>query len=257
MGSSELRTICELFLRAIENHPKPDAFLVKSQGQYRGVSSAEALRQVATFAAALERQGVARGDRVAILSENRPEWALTDFALLGLGAIGVPIYPTLLEPDVEYILRDSGSIGVILSTRTQLRKVVSIRPRLPRLKFVLEMDRAEQTVEGVRGWHEVLDEELARGTAAIDDFRQRAAEVEPQQTATLLYTSGTTGEPKGVTLTHSNIVSNVQACQTLFDLGPGDVEFISMAMALMVKSRRNKSSLNSPFETTGSTAGAG
>ncbi len=225
MGSSEFRTICELFLGAIENRPKPDAFLVKSQGQYRGVSSAEALRQVAALAAALERRGVARGDRVAILSENRLEWALTDFALLGLGAIDVPIYPTLLEPDVEHILRDSGSIGVILSTRTQLRKVVSIRPRLPQLKFVLEMDRAEQSAEGVRGWHEVVDEELARGAAAIDYFRQRAAEVEPHQTATLLYTSGTTGEPKGVVLTHSNIVSNVQACRTLFDFGSGDVSF--------------------------------
>src|SRR5574337_742724 len=122
MGSSEFRTICELFLRAVENHPKPDAFLVKSQGQYRGVSSAEALRQAAALAAAFERRGVARGDRVAIISENRLEWALTDFALLGLGAIGVPIYPTLLEPDVEFILRDSGSKGVVVSSRTQVRK---------------------------------------------------------------------------------------------------------------------------------------
>lgn len=225
MGSSEFRTICELFLGAIENRPKPDAYLVKSQGQYRGVSSAEALRQVAALAAVLERRGVARGDRVAILSENRLEWGLTDFALLGLGAIGVPIYPTLLEPDVEYILRDSGSIGVILSTRTQLKKIVSIRPRLPELKFVLVMDQLEPPVKGFESWHGVVMAESARAGATVDSFRRKASETSPDQTATLLYTSGTTGEPKGVVLTHANIVSNVQACRTLFDFGPGDVSF--------------------------------
>ncbi|MFB3920263.1 MAG: long-chain fatty acid--CoA ligase [Terriglobia bacterium] len=225
MGSNEFRTICELFLGTIDGRPKADAFLIKSQRQYRSVSSAEALRQVAALAAALDRQGVAPGDRVAIISENRLEWALTDFALLGLGAIGVPIYPTLLEPDVEFILRDSGSVGVVLSTRAQLRKVVSIRPRLPQLGFVLGMDRLEESIRGARGWHEVVEEEAAQGISSIESFRQKAAKVEAQQIATLLYTSGTTGEPKGVVLTHANIVSNVQACRALFDFGPGDVGF--------------------------------
>jgi long-chain acyl-CoA synthetase len=225
MGSNEFTTLNELFLRAVESHPRPDAFLVKSEGQYRGVSSQDALRQVAALAAVLARQGVGRGDHVAILAENRLEWALTDFALLGLGAVDVPIYPTLLEPDVEFLLRDSGSKGIVLSTQTQLKKVMNIRPRLPELKFVLVMDRLDQPAEDVRGWHEVVDEELGRGTGVIDIFRRGAADARPEHTATLLYTSGTTGEPKGVVLTHANIVSNVQACQTLFDFGPDDVGF--------------------------------
>lgn len=225
MGSSEFRTICELFLGAVESRPKPDAFLVKSQGQYHGVSSAEALRQVAALAAVFERHGVARGDRIAIISENRLEWALTDFALLGLGAIGVPIYPTLLEPDVEFILRDSGSKGAVVSSRTQVRKMLNVRSRLPELKFVLVMDRLETPVEGVESWHEAVEAESAGATASVDSFRKKAFEASPNQTATLLYTSGTTGEPKGVVLTHSNIASNVQACRTLFDFGPGDVSF--------------------------------
>ena len=225
MSSSEFRTICELFLRAVENRPKSDAFLVKSQGQYRGVSSAEALRQVAALAAVLEREGVARGDRVAIISENRLEWALTDFALLCLGAMGVPIYPTLLEPDVEFILRDSGSKGAVVSSRTQVKKMLNIRSRLPGLKFVLVLDRLDQPVEGIESWHEVVEAESAGATAAVESFGKKVSETTPDQAATLLYTSGTTGEPKGVVLTHSNIVSNVQACRTLFDFGPGDVSF--------------------------------
>jgi long-chain acyl-CoA synthetase len=225
MGSNEFTTLNELFLRAVESHPKPDAFLIKSEGQYRGVSSQDALRQVAALAAVLARQGVGRGDHVAILAENRLEWALTDFALLGLGAVDVPIYPTLLEPDLEFILRDSGSKGIVLSTRTQLKKVSNVRTRLPELRFVVSMDRLEQPAESVLGWHEIVNEELARANAPIENFRRDAAVVRPEHTATLLYTSGTTGEPKGVVLTHANIVSNVQACQTLFDLGPDDVSF--------------------------------
>jgi long-chain acyl-CoA synthetase len=224
MASSAFRTLNELFLGAAEGRPKPDAFLVKSEGHYRGVSSQEALRQVAALAAVFERRGVGRGDRVAIVSENRLEWALTDFALLGLGAIDVPIFPTLLEPDVEFILRDSGSKGLVVSSRAQVRKIQNIRSRLPELKFVLAMDRLDTPAEGVESWHAVVEAETA-SAAAIESFRRKASEAIPDQAATLLYTSGTTGEPKGVVLTHSNIVSNVQACQTLFDLGPGDVDF--------------------------------
>lgn len=225
MGSSEFTTLNELFLRAVENHPKSDAFLVKTEGQYQGVSSDDALRQVAALGAGLEARGIARGDRVAIQAENRLEWALTDFALLGLGAIDVPIYPTLLEPDVEFILRDSAAKGVVVSTGTQLAKILNVGARLPELKFVLVMDRVFRPAEGVEGWHEVVDAELARGQASVDCFQRKSLQAKPQDTATLLYTSGTVGEPKGVTLTHANIVSNVQACQTLFNLGPDDVAF--------------------------------
>ena len=96
VSSRSFTTLNELFLGAVGKHPKPDAFLSKSGGSYRGVSSTEALKKVATLARSLDRLGVRRGDRVAILAENRLEWALTDYAILGLGAVVVPIYPTLL-----------------------------------------------------------------------------------------------------------------------------------------------------------------
>jgi len=223
MGSNDCRTLNELFLKALERHRKPDVFLVKSGGQYRSISAEDVRRQVVALAHALERRGMGRGDRLALLAENRLEWTLTDYATLGLGAIDVPIYPTLLEPDIEFILRDSGSKGVVVSSETQLRKTLNIRPRLPELKFVLVMDHGAAVGTGVEDWHEVVSSELELTPGAVDAFRQGALGIGPKETATLLYTSGTTGQYKGVLLTHANIVSNVKACQDLFPLGSDDV----------------------------------
>ena len=140
MNLSDFTTLNELFLKAIEKNNKPNCLQYKSDGQYRGISSREALRKAAALASALERLGAKPGERIALLSENRPEWTLTDYAILGMRAITVPIYPTLLEPDLEFILRDSGSKGIVLATDVQLRKVLNVWGRLPALKFVLAMD---------------------------------------------------------------------------------------------------------------------
>ncbi len=223
MGNAKFSTLSELFLRALEAHDKPDCFLFKAGGQYRGLSSSEALRRVAALAAALERMGVKRGDRVALLSENRVEWALTDYALLGLGAITVPIYPTLLEPDVEFILRDSEAKGIIVATDVQLQKALNIRGKLSRLKFILAMDCAKAAGTGAECWEASVGSELGFGGPFVESFRAQALAARPEDTATLLYTSGTMGQAKGVILTHANLVSNILACQDLFGLGRRDV----------------------------------
>ena len=218
MGSSEITTLNELFLKAVAKHAKPDCFLYKTGGQYRGVSSEEALRKVAALASLLSRLHVERGDRVAILSENRVEWALTDYALLGLGAIPVPIYTTLLEPDIEYILRDSGAKGIVLATEGQLAKIVNVRPHLPDLKFVLAMDCAKLQGTGAECFEGSIALEMGLATHAVEAFTARAQAAQPDDIATFLYTSGTMGKPKGVILTHANIVSNVLECAKLFHL---------------------------------------
>jgi len=222
---SEFRTLTQLFLNAIGAHHKPDAFLVKSGGSYHGVSSAEALSEAATLAAAFERFGIAPGDRVGILSENRLEWALTDYALLGLGAISVPVYPTLLEPEVEYILRDSAAKGIVVSNADQLAKILSIRSRLPELRLIVAMDAVSSTDGSVQSWQRLArsNDGSSRAGDPVAVFRTRALAVRPEDTASILYTSGTTGTFKGVVLTHSNIASNVAACEELFALGERDV----------------------------------
>ncbi len=223
MGAADFRTLSELFLKAVERNSKPDCFLYKAKGRYQQLSSREALERVAAIAWDLERRGVHPGDRVAILSENRLEWALTDYAILGLGAITVPIYPTLLAPDIEFILGDSGSKGVVVSTREQLEKVLKVRAALAEPIWVVVMDPPERDEPGVESWVRLVDTALRAEASSVDAFRTRAFQVKPEDTASILYTSGTMGRPKGVVLTHANIVSNIQACLDFFPLGGHDV----------------------------------
>lgn len=228
-----ITTLNELFLTSIERHPRPNAFLAKRDGAYRPVSSDEALGMVAALAHGLEKLGLAPGDRLAILSDNRLEWALTDYATLGLGAISVPIYPTLLEDDLEYILRDSGAKGIVLSTGDQLRKICNITTQLPDLRFVLAMDPVNApSTAGVQQWWDMV-----RGVPrndAVTRFCELARRAKPGDIATLLYTSGTTGNPKGVILTHSNIASNIEASVELFprELQGTEMSFLPLSHIL-------------------------
>ncbi|MGH9405233.1 MAG: AMP-dependent synthetase/ligase [Terriglobia bacterium] len=232
MAGSDFETLNELFLTASARHAKPDAFLSKREGRYQGRSSADAVRRVAALALALDGLGASRGASVALLSENREEWALADYALLGLGVVGVPIYPTLPAREIEFILRDSESLGIILSTADQAAKVAAIRDRLPRLQFILAMDAA--AADGVLSFEQVIASQLARDTAPEADFRARALQSKPADTATIIYTSGSMGQAKGVILTHANVVANIKACMALFPFRPEDrlVSFLPLAHIL-------------------------
>src|SRR5260370_37804377 len=222
MATPEVHTLNELFLDAIEHHPKRDAFLSKSSGHYQGLSSSEALEKVAALAVGLDRMGIRRGDHVAIFSENCVEWALTDYAILGLGAMTVAIYPTFLEPDLEYILRDSGARGVVVGTDVQLERVLSLRSRIPELAFVLITFGVSER-SGVLSWKKLVESQSKAGPGNIDFFRAKALAASPNETSSILYTSGTMGQPKGVILSHANIVSNIQSYQDLFQLGERDI----------------------------------
>jgi long-chain acyl-CoA synthetase len=222
MASTDFQTLNELFLRSVEKHAKPDAYLSKRDGKYEGLSSIYALQKVAALAVALERLGIRRGDRVAILSENRVEWSLTDYAVMGMGAVDIPVYPTLPAGDVEYILRDSEARAAVVSTAEQLEKVLEIRPRLPALLFTVVMDRMITDQPDVHLWSHLIQDALSQTLDPERDFRTKALAAQPQDVATILYTSGTMGQPKGVILTHANIVSNVHACASLFGFTRND-----------------------------------
>ena len=224
MNLSDFTTLNELFLKAIEKNNKPNCLQYKSDGQYRGISSREALRKAAALASALERLGARPGERIALLSENRPEWTLTDYAILGMRAITVPLYPTLLEPDLEYILRDSEAKGIVLATDVQLRKVLNIWGRLPALKFVLAMDCSNVAGTGANCWEGSIESELGwSGPTLVEAFKAKALDARPGNTASLLYTSGTMGQPQGVILTHANLVSNILSTAEVFPLSQSDV----------------------------------
>ena len=190
------------------------ALRAKRGGRWSDIGYRELADSVQDLSLGLLELGVRRGDRVAILSENRPEWAITDYACLAARAADVPIYPTLPARQAEYILRDSGAAAVVVSTAAQLEKVLGARARLPALAHVIALD-ADATGPGVLRFEEVL----TRGRAARDrhpDWHDSALAAAPDDLATLIYTSGTTGDPKGVMLSHGNIASNVTTCVALF-----------------------------------------
>jgi long-chain acyl-CoA synthetase len=211
-----IQTLCELFYRSVDTYRKPEHLKYKKDGVWRAVSSEELRAAVEETSMGLRALGIGKGDKVAILSENRPEWAIADFATLCTGAADATIYPTLTTAPVLYILQDSEAKVVFVSNATQAAKVAEVRSRLPQLQHVVRFDPAP--VAGTTS----LDELRARGKAALeadrDAVRRRAAELTTDDLATLIYTSGTTGDPKGVMLTHGNLLHNVLAAEKVFPM---------------------------------------
>ena len=217
-------TLTQLFFETIERHGhQPKAVACKPPGgNWRSLTHQELLQRVRRAALALKRLRVRRGDRVAILSENRPAWMVADFACLAIGASNVPVYPTLPAGQVEYILRDSGAVALFVSSAPQLAKIQEIRGRLPALHDVVAMD-PDATGPGVLS----LPELYAIGIEAEDagegeTFQAEALAAQPDDVATIIYTSGTTGDPKGVMLTHDNIWFNVRSCLEVLHIGADD-----------------------------------
>ncbi len=217
-----IRTLAELFYYSVDTFRKPEHLRYKRDGAWHCISSDEFRQAVEELSMGLRSLGLEPGDTVAILSENRPEWALADLATLCAAAVGAPIYATLTPAQVLYILNDSQARIAFASNETQAKKILDVRSQAPHLKHVVLMD--EQKLEGTLSLAEVRAKGrplLEKDKAAV---RTRASEAKPEDLATLIYTSGTTGDPKGVMLLHSNLVSNVIGARKVFaSMGPEDV----------------------------------
>jgi long-chain acyl-CoA synthetase len=197
----EPRTLLDFFALWRGASPTPGLVDARGAGGVR-LSAPEAARRVAGVAKGLAGLGVGKGDRVALVCGDRPEWHIVDFAVLHLGAVDVPVYTTLLSAQVREILADSGARTVVVENPEQLAKVLEVRGSCPQLRHVLLIDG--DAPQGVRTLGSCTAE-LTQGDAEafLEDCRSR---VRPEDLATLIYTSGTTGEPKGVMLTHDNFV---------------------------------------------------
>lgn len=180
------------------------------------ISSTELYRNVVGLSRTLQSWGTRKGDRVAILSENRPEWTITDFAALALGAVTVPIYSTQTAEQTAFILNDSGARIVAVSTKSQLEKVLTVQRHTP-VERVLVMDAVETA-------HAVHMQSLMRQgpTDSDPEFDARSRSITSHDLATIIYTSGTTGTPKGAMLTHGNMASNIGCSLEGFALGSGE-----------------------------------
>jgi long-chain acyl-CoA synthetase len=213
------KTLVDYFRHAAASG-KPDLLVSKVNGAWAPITAFDFGEKTKGFALGLALLGIDRQDRVAILSENRPEWPMADFATLSLGALTVPIYTTYLAPQVEYILKDSMAKVVVVSNAIELQKVLDVRDRCPDLRHVVVLDAVPWSQGQAVPFGTVVQKGLAVLAADPEAWEDRAAALLPTDLATMIYTSGTTGEPKGAVLTHANFVANVSTCSTLFDVTP-------------------------------------
>ena len=214
-------TLTELYFGAIDRFPRERVALrAKRGGRWQDFSYADVALAIESISKGLLSLGIKAGDRVAILSENRPEWAFADFACLAARAADVPIYPTLTAKQIQYLLADSGARAVFVSTAAQYAKLAEVADRLPTLEWIVAFD------SGITGPRvQSLDHLMAAGRTASGQWpawRSDATRVGPDDLATIIYTSGTTGDPKGVMLTHGNIASNVEAGSSVLPVSEAD-----------------------------------
>jgi long-chain acyl-CoA synthetase len=188
----------------LANYPIADAFVTKYNGQWEKTSTQQFIDKANAISRALLRMGVQKNDKIALISSNnRTEWNIMDTGILQTGAQNVPIYPTISEEDYAYILNHSESIYCFVSDQEVYDKVMRIQAQTPLLKQVFSFNE----IEGCSNWTSLL--ELGADSANQDVVEDRKNSVKPADLATIIYTSGTTGQPKGVMLSHDNIVSNL------------------------------------------------
>jgi long-chain acyl-CoA synthetase len=211
----EVKTLADIFFASVA-HDLDNHVMYKSEGRWKAVTSRQYYGYVNCMARSLQQWGIQKGDRVAILSENRPEWMIADFACVTAGIIDVPVYTTLTAEQTLYLLQNSGARVIFVSNLEQLRKIQSIQSQTSLEKIVIMDDIAE--VDVIPMWPI-----LNQASTDIDlPFDERAKSVQPDDIATLIYTSGTTGTSKGVMLSHWNLTSNAATSVQNFEWKDGD-----------------------------------
>jgi long-chain acyl-CoA synthetase len=215
-----VETLSQLFLNTLKTYVKADLLAAKVEGRYVPISTQEVGRRVKHLSLGLADLGLALGDKLVILSENRPEWTMTDFAVLCAGAITVPIYTSLMPEQIKYIINDSDAKIVVCSNRDLWLKIEAVRPELRSVHHFVLID--EEGPQGVVSLSEVMGRGKVLAAADPGLFERAALAVKPDDLASIIYTSGTTGIPKGVMLTHANFVSNSKALDAVTDFSVKD-----------------------------------
>lgn len=216
MSERELRTINDILLM-MRDRNMPNVVIRQTASGWQNITAEQMYGMVASFTRVLRCWGIKKGDRVAIIGENRIEWAITDFACLGMGIVDVPIYPTLTAEQTDYILRSSGARVAVVSTRAQAEKVALCQYKLEHV-VVMDEDASKEEKSGPEPFWKLM---MRAGAGHEHELDKSIEQVGPDDLATIIYTSGTTGTPKGVMLTHGNIASNLKCSAHDFGWGVG------------------------------------
>lgn len=204
------------------NYPQQKALVTKYNGEWKATSIEEYIDKANQISRALLDMGIRKGDKIALItSSNRTEWHIMDIGALQLGAVTVPIYPTISAEDYEYILKHSESLYVFVSDKTILEKLDKVKMNIPKLRGIYSFDQ----IPGCANWDTVL--EAGKNIMDLNLIEQHKNAVLEDDLASIIYTSGTTGRPKGVLLTHKNIVANVKGSTEKFDLDKGQLTSLS------------------------------
>src|SRR5499426_2871336 len=229
MRTGAPRTLNELFNLAMRKRVNQVVMRYKRDRRWHDITGAQLDERVRNLTLALRRLGVHAGDRVAMLAESSPEWSLTDYAILANGAVNVPIYPTQAVDQVGYILRNSGARILFISNAKQLRRIqpaldsIKSKERPQLIMFEAPREGKEEKKDGAVTILADLEKAGREERSPKPQlYEQLSAQSQPDDLATIIYTSGTTGEPKGVMLTHRNLVSNALSSGEVFDLRPDD-----------------------------------
>ena len=194
-------------------YPKTDSLAYKHEGRWISISTSDVKEKVDQVSLGLIKKGIGKGDRIALISFNRPEWIILDLAIQQLGAVSVPVYPTITEDDYRYIFKEAEVRLIFTDSQALYEKVGRALSDDTTVEKIYTFDR----IEDVSHWEEVAASADETDQAQLDVMKSAVA---PDDLLTIIYTSGTTGNPKGVMLTHDNIVSNVKSCVNLLPIGP-------------------------------------
>ena len=223
LNAGEPTTLVEVYEQAARNHPKLDTLNYKRGGRWESMSASEMLQRAHHVALGLHARGVRKGDRVAILSESCVEWVLADQGCLFAGAITVPIYPTLTPPQAQYILKDCGARALFISNREKLLQMETVLRDCPAIENIILFDAQQSEDNSVLTFADLQKQGSAVAIKEPHLIDQLARAAKPADLATIIYTSGTTGEPKGVMLTHANMVSNLIDSSNHLEFGEKDL----------------------------------
>lgn len=222
-----LASLAEMFYQTCSKKPERVGMMYKSGGSYQPITFGEMKKAVEKLAAGLASIGVKKGDKVILLSENRYEWAFSDYAILTNGAATVPVYPSLLPHQIKYIINHSDAQVVIVSNKDQFDKVREIEGELAQVKTIISMENVGASGEKYLRWSDLQ----TRGEGYLKDhpdyLENALKKITRDDLASIVYTSGTTGEPKGVMLTHGNFLSNVEAANHVLENEFGEEIFLS------------------------------